>query len=1078
MSAQDASSRRTPATSPPPREPATWRWGLRLSAFGLAGNVLPLPAVEPAAVDGRIEYRHGPLTEWYVRDHRGIEQGFTLPARPWAGAAWSTDPFRRCGELELVMEIGGSLRPRLGVGDGRIDFVDADGRRRLEYSHLFAFDAAGTTLPARLAVHDGRLSIFVDDTDAVYPVTIDPLIFAQQAKLTAADAAAGDEFGECVALSGDTVVVGSPRDDDAGSDSGSAYVFFRRGTSISQQAKLTDSGAAAGDRFGEAVAVDADTVVVGVRRDDDDGDSSGSACVFVRSGTNWTQQARLTAADAAAGDEFGRSIAVEGDIAVVGARRDDDAAGADQGAAYIFTRSGTVWSQAAKLTAADAAAGDQFGESVAISGDTVVVGARFDGDAGAKSGSAYVFVRNGATWTQQAKLTASDAASMDFFGESVALSSDTIVVGASGNDDGGSNSGSAYVFVRNGAVWTQQAKLLPADATANDQFGRSVAIDGGTVLIGARFDDDGAVNSGSAYVFTHSGTTWTQATEFKAGDAAANDLFGESVAIKGDSLVVGAFHDDDAGASSGSAYLFEAVVACCLPAGSCLDMAASTCAAMGGLSNGAGSDCATQPDTDGDGVLDCLDNCPNDPNKTEPGVCGCGVADVDTDGDGTFDCMDACPNDPAKTAPGTCGCGVADTDTDGDGTVDCIDMCPTDPAKVEPGLCGCGTADTDSDGDGTPDCNDACPNDAAKIAPGTCGCGTADTDTDGDGTPDCNDACPADPGKIDPGICGCGAADTDSDGDGVADCNDRCPGGPDVDSDGDGVLDCDDACPADPDKTEPGICGCGVPEIDSDGDGTPDCRDACPADPNKTKPGSCGCGMPDADSDGDGTADCADACPNDPSKTSPDACGCGVPDIDTDGDGTLDCRDRCPDDPSKTEPGACGCGVPDTDRDGDGVADCNDRCPDDPDRTVPGACGCGVAETDTDSDGMPDCLDDCPNDPDKTVPGACGCGVAETDTDGDGVADCVDNCPETANADQADSDANGVGDVCEPLPEPPPSEPPPPEVPPTEPPVPNPPSTPQDCGDGLCGAGVGITVPLLLIGLGPLRRRRRGRRVD
>ena len=213
------------------------------------------------------------------------------------------------------------------------------------------------------------------------------------------------------------------------------------------------------------------------------------------------------------------------------------------------------------------------------------------------------------------------------------------------------------------------------------------------------------------------------------------------------------------------------------------------------------------PDTDGDGASDCIDGCPNDPAKTAPGICGCGVADTDSDGDGTANCNDGCPNDPAKTAPGICGCGVADTDSDGDGTANCNDGCPNDPAKTAPGICGCGVADTDSDGDGTANCNDGCPNDPAKTAPGICGCGVADTDSDGDGTADCNDGCPNDPAKTAPGICGCGVADTDTDGDGTADCN--------------------DGCPADANKTAPGICGCGVADTDTDGDGTADCNDNC-----------------------------------------------------------------------------------------------------------------------------------------------------------------------------------------------------------------------------------------------------------
>jgi predicted outer membrane repeat protein len=171
-------------------------------------------------------------------------------------------------------------------------------------------------------------------------------------------------------------------------------------------------------------------------------------------------------------------------------------------------------------------------------------------------------------------------------------------------------------------------------------------------------------------------------------------------------------------------------------------------------------DPACEPDADGDGTPDCVDGCPNDPAKTAPGACGCGVADTDTDSDGTPDCYDGCPNDPAKTAPGACGCGVADTDSDNDGTPDCIDGCPNDPAKTAAGACGCGVADTDTDNDGTPDCNDGCPNDPAKTAAGACGCGVADTDTDNDGVPDCNDNCDtvANPNQLDCNANGIGDA--------------------------------------------------------------------------------------------------------------------------------------------------------------------------------------------------------------------------------------------------------------------------------------------------------------------------------
>jgi photosystem II stability/assembly factor-like uncharacterized protein len=324
--------------------------------------------------------------------------------------------------------------------------------------------------------------------------------------------------------------------------------------------------------------------------------------------------------------------------------------------------------------------------------------------------------------------------------------------------------------------------------------------------------------------------------------------------------------------------------------------------------------CGTGTDDDGDDVCFPDDNCPDLFNP----------AQQDSDADGTGDACDGCPSDPDKVDPGQCGCGVPDTDTDGDATPDCNDGCPSDPDKVDPGQCGCGVADTDTDGDATPDCNDDCPSDPDKVDPGQCGCGVPDTDTDGDATPDCNDGCPSDPDKVDPGQCGCGVPDTDGDQDGTADCN--------------------DGCPSDPDKVDPGQCGCGVPDTDTDQDGTADCLDGCPEDPDKVDPGQCGCGVPDTDTDNDLTPDCLDGCPEDPFKVDPGQCGCGVPDVDTDQDGTANCNDGCPYDPNKIHPGVCGCGVPDVDSDSDGVLDCNDGCPSDPDKIDPGYCGCGVYE--------------------------------------------------------------------------------------------------------------------------------------
>ena len=280
------------------------------------------------------------------------------------------------------------------------------------------------------------------------------------------------------------------------------------GSNHSQFAKLLASDGADGDYFGCSVSISSDgnTVIIGAYGDNDKGSESGSAYIYTRSGSTWTQQSKLLASDGAASDQFGWSVSIssDGNTAIVGAYRDDDK-GSNSGSAYIYTRSGSTWNQQAKLVPSDGATGDWFGYSVSISGDgnTAIVGAQYDDDKDTNSGSAYIYTRSGSTWTQQAKLLASDGAYNDYFGWSVSISSDgnTAIVGAREDND---YRGSAYIYTRSGSTWTQQAKLLASDGdTAGDQFGCSVSIsgDGNTAIVGAYWDDDKGTNSGSAYIF-------------------------------------------------------------------------------------------------------------------------------------------------------------------------------------------------------------------------------------------------------------------------------------------------------------------------------------------------------------------------------------------------------------------------------------------------------------------------------------------------------------------------------------------------------------------------------------------------
>ncbi len=379
--------------------------------------------------------------------------------------------------------------------------------------------------------------------------------WAEQNKLLASDSTAHDLFGGSVSISGDYAIVGAT---NAEYLRRSAYILKRDGASWVEQAKLTTSGGSRVDVFGCSVSISGDYAIVGASKDYDNGDNSGAAYIFKRDGTSWSQQAKLTASDGAPEDSFGRSVSISGRYAIIGAIGDDDKGG-NSGSAYIFRRDGAGWSQQAKLTASDGDRLDCYGGSVSISGDYVIVGAYNDDDNGGGSGSAYVSKRDGTSWSQQAKLTASDPAPVDFFGWSVSINGDYAVVGAFRDDDKGPDSGSAYIFKRDATSWNQQAKLIASDGTYGDYFGRSVSISGDYAIIGADGDDDNGGNSGSAYIFQRDATSWIEQDKLIASDGAQLDNFGCAVSISGDYAVAGAYQDDDNGSSSGSIYIFNKV---------------------------------------------------------------------------------------------------------------------------------------------------------------------------------------------------------------------------------------------------------------------------------------------------------------------------------------------------------------------------------------------------------------------------------------------------------------------------------------------------------------------------------------
>ncbi len=383
------------------------------------------------------------------------------------------------------------------------------------------------------------------------------LAVGQTIRLLASDGATGDRFSESVALDGDTAVVGSPNDDLL---RGSAYVFVRSGTVWTQQVKLTASDGLAGDRFGGSVAVNGDTIAVGANQDDVDSlnDNRGSVYIFTRVAGVWIEQTKLFANDRQNNDFFGSSVALSGGTLVIGAFGVVVAGNANQGAAYVYVGAGPIWIEQAKLTASDGATDDSFGQAVAINGNTIVVGAIFD-DIGANTdqGSAYVFVGGGTVWNEQVKLINPANEAVSSFGFSVAISGDTIVVGAVADTVVASQQGTATVFTRSGTVWSIEQTLTAAAPTPNERFGDSVGISGNTIVVGAS-QTVVSNTSGSAYLFTRSGTVWTQQNQFTPSDSSFIHTFGATAAISGNYILVGSPNSTvQVNTTQGSAYIFR-----------------------------------------------------------------------------------------------------------------------------------------------------------------------------------------------------------------------------------------------------------------------------------------------------------------------------------------------------------------------------------------------------------------------------------------------------------------------------------------------------------------------------------------
>jgi uncharacterized repeat protein (TIGR01451 family) len=514
------------------------QWGLDFNGMGRGNHVDSIASAKAKQNGSKLEFDHGSVIEWYYNSTLGIEQGFTVPATPQGN-----------GQLVLRLGLSTDLHGAL-ARDGRSLHFDTGNGTLLQYGNLRVTDARGQDLNARLIYTPAQILIQVDDTGAVYPLTVDPIIYFEN-KALALDTSPGDQFGIQVVISGNTAVVGEYN--SSPSTPGTAYIFQRSGMVWSEQAELTPSDGVVGDAFGSSVAISGDSVVVGALLRSS---GQGAAYVFVEPPRGWsdmTETAKLTASDGVAGDRFGAGVAISGDTIAVGAPVHQVGGHAGQGQAYVFVRPAGGWTsgtETAILTSSDGAVGDRFGAGgVAMTDDTIVVGAPLSNvGANADQGAVYVFTKSSLGWltsAETAKLTASDGSANDQLGFFLGISGDAIVAGT-GNPNSGQ--GSAYVFVEPRSGWasgSETAELTASDGQPGDNFGNGVAISGDTIVVGAANAQINAnAAQGAAYLYIRPGSGWgttsTFYTKLVSSDGAANDNFGYSVAISADAIMAGA----------------------------------------------------------------------------------------------------------------------------------------------------------------------------------------------------------------------------------------------------------------------------------------------------------------------------------------------------------------------------------------------------------------------------------------------------------------------------------------------------------------------------------------------------------
>jgi hypothetical protein len=513
---------------------------MKLSGYGYGDTLKSVANTTPVARLNRMEYVYEGLKEWYVNGPIGLEQSFLIASRPGNSNG---------RPLTISLALSGNFQANTPSGGQDMNLSAHDGTSALRYTGLNAYDARGRKLHAWLEVQGQQLFLKIEDSGAHYPLLVDPWI--QSAKIHSSDGRETDQFGWSVSSTPTTIVVGTYT--CCSGSAAYVFVKPGSGWASTAKfaAKLTSSSGPAADWFGYAVSVSGNTVVVGAPLATVASNSwRGEAYVYVKPNSGWknmSETARLTASDGLDNDMLGSSVAISGNSVIAGAPRATVGSSFYQGAAYIFVRPSGGWkstTQAAKLTSSDAVA-ESFGGSVALSANTAVVGANMTFASGFNQGAAYLYTKPSTGWTdasETAKLTPSTSPEHEFMGQSVAIYGNTVAAGAPGAIIGSNGSqGAVYLFVRPKDGWatrTETAILTASDGVTNDNLGWSVSLSGSNLVAGAPGASvGGKAAQGVAYVFAKPASGWKSTSSFsaklKAKDGAATDRLGNSVSISG-----------------------------------------------------------------------------------------------------------------------------------------------------------------------------------------------------------------------------------------------------------------------------------------------------------------------------------------------------------------------------------------------------------------------------------------------------------------------------------------------------------------------------------------------------------------